>query len=165
MLSTSILFRCMTICSHMTCPFCSTKTKIYNSRSTHSKTQTWRRHRCSTCNGKFTTREKIDWSGSIAVITSDGTAEYSRERLLLSLAKASNGLPLPPEMLSELCDSIEHQLQSSGFFATTEQPASLIIEAATTVLHRYSPNFALQYVNVVYSNQPPLELVKRLVTA
>lgn len=149
----------------MICPFCTHNTKIYNSRSTHSKTQTWRRHRCITCSRTFTTRERIDWSGATTVSTPDGAAEYSRERLLLSLARASNKLSLPPPMLAELCDSVEQELQQAGFFAKTDQDGELITQSATLVLHRYDPNLALQYVNNVYSNKPPLELIKQLVNA
>lgn len=164
-LSTSILLRCMTIYSHMICPFCNNKTRIYNSRSTHAKTQTWRRHRCISCTRTFTTREKIDWSGATTVTDPDGSSQYSRERLLLSLARASSKLTLPPEMLAELCDSIELELQQSGFFTDRDQPSELITQSATLVLKRYNPHLALQYVNIVYRNQPPLELIKQLVNA
>lgn len=159
------MLRCMTICSHMICPFCDSTTKIYNSRSTHQKTQTWRRHRCSNCDRTFTTRERVDWTGKVNVVSAGSTSGYSRERLLLSLAKASNNLSVQPAMLAELCDSIEADLQKSGFFAQPKQESDLITQSATSVLHRYNPNYALQYVNIVYSNNPPLELIKRLVGA
>ncbi len=68
-------------------------------------------------------------------------------------------------MLAELCDSIEIQLQQTGFFAEPAQDALLITQVATTVTSRYSPNYALQYVNTVYRNNPPLELIKHLVGA
>lgn len=159
------MLRCMTICSHMICPFCHSPTKIYNSRSTHQKSQTWRRHRCKQCGRTFTTRERIDWTGRVEVKSPDSTTGYSRERLLLSLAKASNNLSVQPAMLAELCDSVEGDLQKLGFFAKTKQESDLITQTAISVLHRYNPNYALQYVNIVYSNKPPLELIKRLVGA
>lgn len=148
----------------MTCPFCNSPTKIYNSRSTHGKTQTWRRHICTTCERVFTTRERVDWTGVTTVKTSKDTTGYSKERLLLSIARASNNLSIQPAMLAELCDSTEQQLQQNGFFNEPEQDADLITAAATMVLHRYNPNLALQYVNIVYSNNPPLELVKQLLS-
>ncbi len=90
---------------------------------------------------------------------------YSKERLLLSLAKASDNLHIKPAMLSELCDSIEAELQNSGFFNDPHQDSDLITHASTTVLHRYKPNLALQYINNVYRNNPPLELIKHLLGA
>jgi len=98
------------------------------------------------------------------VKTSKDTTGYSKERLLLSIARASNNLSIQPAMLAELCDSTEQQLQQNGFFNEPEQDADLITAAATMVLHRYNPNLALQYVNIVYSNNPPLELVKQLLS-
>lgn len=155
----------MTIYSHMICPFCNSTTKIYNSRSTHKKTQTWRRHTCTACRRNFTTRERVDWTGATTVTTPDGSSGYSKERLLLSLAKASNNLPVKPAMLAELCDSIEIELQHQGFFAGSTQDSELITQAAVVILHRYDPNLALQYINVIYRNNPPLEFIKHLLDA
>lgn len=158
------MLRCMTICSHMICPFCSGTTKIYNSRSTHQKTQTWRRHVCDNCQHTYTTRERVDWTGVTTVKSPSDASGYSKDRLLLSLAKASDNLHIKPAMLTELCDSIEAELQKTGFFNEAHQESDLITHAATTILHRYKPNLALQYINNVYRNNPPLELIKQLIT-
>lgn len=162
MLSTSILHRCMTICSHMTCPFCTHDTKVYNSRDTHRSTQTWRRRQCVSCNKAFTTREKVDYNGIISIRTPVDEKPYSRERLFLSLVRASDKLELPADMLSELTDSIELELQQNHFFETSPRDATVIVSIATTILHRYDTNLALQYVNNVYSNKPPRELLGQL---
>lgn len=152
----------------MVCPFCASETKIYNSRGTHGKTQTWRRHRCKQCQASFTTREKIDWNGSVSVRASSQTdiqtetTPYSRERLFISLLKASENLILAPSTLSDLCDTIEYQLQKDGFFNGQTQGTTQITTTVTSVLHRFDANLALQYVNNVYRHQPPQELVKRL---
>lgn len=153
----------MTICSHMKCPFCSKNTKVYNSRSTHYSTQTWRRRQCLNCNKSFTTKEKVDWTGLISIRTPDDTSEYNHERLQLSIIRASDRINLPTDMITELTDSIELALRANGFFNTQEQDSSVITTTATTVIQRYNRNMALQYVNHVYSNQPPHELVKSLI--
>lgn len=148
----------------MICPFCQSGTKIYNSRATHGKTQTWRRHRCIQNNHTFTTRESIDLSGATTVESDTKKAPYNPERLLISLVRAANNLTLPDGTLYELATSIELQLQADGFFSSKNRPASLITTTATTVLARYSPNMALQYVNNVHRNNPPLEVIQALVT-
>lgn len=153
----------MTICSHMICPFCESKTRIYNSRSTQSNTQTWRRHRCTACSRTFTTKERIDWTERIQISSKDVITPYSRERLLLSLIRASNNLVLPSGALTDLTDTIELELQNNEFFSDKLQEAELITQVSTTVIHRYDPNLALQYVNMVYRNKPPLKLLKRLI--
>ncbi len=149
----------------MLCPYCSSKTQIYNSRGTQQHSQTWRRRRCTICKRTFTTRERVDWDGTVAVASSETTTNYSRERLLLSVLRASNGLTLPIGAVTNLCDSIENQLQHDLFFHTSPQESVKITEAAITVLRRYDPNLALQYVNATYHNKPPVELLKRLLEA
>lgn len=151
----------------MLCPYCISKTRIYNSRSSSKQSQTWRRHRCNVCRRTFTTREKIDWDGVVEVQYLDKTysAPYSRERLLLSLIRASANLTLPVGAITNLCDSIENQLQHSHFFDTSPQESTLITNTATAVLQRFEPNAALQYINLVFRNNPPLELVRKLLKA
>ena len=147
----------------MKCPFCQSKTRIYNSRSSHQATQTWRRRQCLYCKKAFTTREKVDFNGVVTVRSlHDSEAPYNRERLLLSLAHAGDKLNLAPETVVELTDSIELALKDKQFFARSPQEAKTIVSIATTILLRYNTNLALQYVNLVYSNKPPLELIRQI---
>ncbi len=161
-LSTSIISRCMTIYSHMKCPLCTARTEVYNSRPSHESTQTWRRRICAQCKSCFTTREKIDWNGSIKVGYNDQVMPYNRDRLLLSIVRASNGTNLAPEMISELTDSIEialaRVLSKAGRCNVHD-----ITNTAITVLASHNTHLALQYVQHVYNNQPPLSLIKQLV--
>ncbi len=147
----------------MICPFCSSPTKIYNSRKTHQGTQTWRRHRCAASGHVFTTKEKVEWTGQISVTSYEQTEEYSRERLLLSLINASRNLGLLNKGINDLCDTIELELQKTNFFNKANQPAKKITEVTTEVLRRFDPNIAIQYVNNVYENKPPLELLSKLI--
>lgn len=149
----------------MLCPFCDHKTEIYNSRASHQQTQTWRRRRCRSCSRTFTTKERIDWNGSTEIRTDVATRPYSRDRLLTSLLIAAHDLELSPETISELTDSIEYELQKTGFFSQPLHASQLIVETATSVLSRFEPNVALLYINKVYRGRPPLELVKQLVDA
>lgn len=96
------------------------------------------------------------------MLTSDSSDKYSRERLLLSLVRSSNNLSLPTGGLSDLCDTVELELQKQGFFNKSPQHAESITTTVMTVLHRYNQNMAIQYINSVYRNQPPLELIKQL---
>ena len=147
----------------MICPFCSGKTRIYNSRSTHSKTQTWRRHRCEVCKNAFTTKEKIEWTDAVSIYTGEDRSPYSRERLLLSINRASTNLSLPTGMISELTDSVELELQQNGYFGQKKPAKQTISETTITILGRYSPHLALQYINQIYANKPPLELIKSVI--
>ena len=146
----------------MICLYCNSKTRIYNSRSTQQATQTWRRHRCTSCSKSFTTREKIDWDGMASVRSKGKIGPYSRERLLLSLVRSGHNLELNPGTLSDLCDSIEHQLQKNGFFNVPTQSSELITETTLQILRRFDKNLALQYINGVYKSKPPIELLRQL---
>jgi transcriptional regulator NrdR family protein len=150
----------------MRCPYCANKTKIYNSRSTHSHTQKWRRHRCVNCNKTFTTRERIDWNDAIHIADVNGkTTPYSRERLLLSLLRAVEKLEPGTPTPVDICDTVEHSLQQKGFFGSKTQKSTVIAAEVLTILHRYDPNTALQYLNNLYQGKPPVELLKRYVTS
>lgn len=149
----------------MKCPFCNNRTRVYNSRTSHQSTQTWRRRQCLHCNKNFTTREKVDFTGVITVRSKESLAPYSRERLLLSIVRASDKLELPPETASELTDSVESELKNKQFFSAKVQEAEIITAEATIILARYDKNLAIQYLNKVYSHKPPLELLNQLLTA
>lgn len=94
------------------------------------------------------------------------TQPYSRERLLTSLLRASSQLVSTPDTTPvELCDTVERQLQKAGFFTPESRPKAELASVVLTVLHRYDPNMALQYLNNVYAGKPPAELLKRYVLA
>lgn len=149
----------------MKCPFCTSKTQVYNSRSSHQKTQTWRRRQCLVCKKAFTTRERVDFNAVVTIKNIDEASPYSRERLLLSVVRASDKLILPPGILTELVDSIEIELQQSGFFNRIEQSTETITQITTRVLQRYNKNLALLYVTAVYKNQPPGDLMRELLAS
>lgn len=146
----------------MQCPFCSAKTKVYNSRRSHQATQTWRRRQCLSCSKAFTTREKVDFNGITTVRDGNDLQPYSRERLLLSIIKASQALSLAPEMPAELTDSIELKLQKAHHFDIAELDSGTIAEITLEVLISFNANLALQYANNIHDHQPPRALIQRI---
>lgn len=148
----------------MICPFCQHDTTVYNSRLTSQKQQVWRRRRCTTCNQTFSTKERVDWNGVVQVASSTGKQPYpySRDRLQLSVARACRPLIDQYGSVNDICDSIEYELQRTGFFSTSPQAAETITVHTTHILHRYHPSFAVQYVQHVYQGDPPVELLRTL---
>jgi transcriptional repressor NrdR len=70
----------------MECIYCSSKTKVINSRKQKNKLSIWRRRQCLDCNNIFTTSEKPDLEASVMVKNFDGTLEpFSADKLFLSL--------------------------------------------------------------------------------
>jgi transcriptional regulator NrdR family protein len=147
----------------MLCIFCKNKTRIYNSRPTHQKTQTWRRHICTMCKNTFTTKERVDLNGILKVQNGSTINPYSHDRLLVSIAVSSNQIALPAIMVSELADSVEArlcQIIANNINIITKDS---IAETTIEVLTAYNKNLAIQYVNKIYKNNPPQEIISKII--
>lgn len=73
----------------MICIYCSSKTKIVNSRSFKRGFEKWRRHCCLSCKEVFTSRELADLETSLLVIKNSGSLEpFYMSKLLISIYKA-----------------------------------------------------------------------------
>lgn len=150
----------------MKCPFCSSRTKVYNSRSSHQSTQTWRRRECLACRKAFTTREKVDFDSLVSIKNKNAskTSPYSSGRLLISIIRASSQLSLPSEAAIELSDSIELELKNARFFDDSKPRESIeITETAIKIISRYDTHLALAYINNVFKGNPPLEILQNIV--
>jgi transcriptional repressor NrdR len=150
----------------MICPFCNNNTNVYNSRLTSQKQQVWRRRRCLSCNRTFSTKERIDWTGVVTVVSikSKSPCPYSRNRLHASIALACQPLLEQHGSVDELCDSIEKRLQQSGFFAKSPQPSEIIKSHTIDVLRAYNPIFAINYAQRIYRNNAPPDLLKDILS-
>ena len=156
------MLRYMTTCSHMKCPFCTQSTKIYNTRSHKTTHETWRRHRCTSCESTFTTRENIDWGSSITVETSYSVNDYSYGTLLASIVTAATQANLPAQTAIDLANTIQQHLVADNFFAVSPQKSQKIKDVAISVLSRYDKNLAIHYSNVVYNGKPPQTVLKTI---
>lgn len=94
----------MTTYRHMNCPICTTKLKTINSRSTASRTATWRRKQCPKCKLVLTSRENLDLSSIIFV----GNRPYSRSSLYATLSKIIS--KKSEEVLVNILETIELNL-------------------------------------------------------
>jgi len=70
----------------MVCVYCSSDTKVVNSRSTPRHPLTWRRRKCNGCHALFTTIEEPDFEKNIRIKKPDGTLEpFYRDKLFICL--------------------------------------------------------------------------------
>ena len=161
-LCTVFLSSGMTICSHMKCPFCFAKTKIYNSRSSTTKHETWRRHRCIHCDHSFTSRENIDWNGAIRIKSSPSTSDYAHGTLLGSIISATIAASILPDIAVALADTVEQALVQRAFFTESVQSSQIIKDVCISVLSRYDKHLAIHYSNVVYDSKPPQSVLKSI---
>lgn len=95
----------------MKCPFCrETETEVYNSRTTRSGGQIWRRRRCQNCHESFTTYEAPDL-GFLKVIKKTGKKQrYSRAKLYSGIYGAFLSIPAKETTVDAVTDTVEAKL-------------------------------------------------------
>lgn len=70
----------------MVCPYCSSATKVINSRVQKRSNQTWRRRRCLKCSSVFTTLEIANLAQLWTVKDSKGSLRpFNSQKLFISL--------------------------------------------------------------------------------
>lgn len=94
----------------MKCPFCSSETKVMDTRDGEAFTR--RRRECESCSKRFTTYEKAEIS--LMVVKKDGRREpFSREKLMMGILKACEKRPVSREMIEGMISRVEGQLRES----------------------------------------------------
>jgi transcriptional regulator NrdR family protein len=128
----------------MKCAYCgSSKTEVFNSRTTRSGTQIWRRRRCMDCSETMTSYERIDLH---QVISIDGgqpkKLRYSRPRLYISLLRAfedSKDL----DSVDSIIDTIEQRLLGLNKDIVTQ---SELVDAVLRTIKPISPTAFMKYL-------------------
>ena len=96
----------------MRCPFCKENNdKVVDSRSTDAGAVIRRRRECLVCGKRYSTKERIETSGRLAVIKKDGTrAAFDRDKILGGVMTACYKRPVTTEQLQSLIDSVEEEV-------------------------------------------------------
>ena len=110
----------------MKCPFCRhPKTRVVDKRNLEELDTIRRRRECLSCGQRFSTYERIEWTG-VSVIKKDGRREsFDRDKLLAGLLKACEKRPIPREEIEKRVSGIEAELYNYG---SREVPAQVIGE-------------------------------------
>jgi transcriptional repressor NrdR len=110
----------------MKCPFCRhPKTRVVDKRNLEELDTIRRRRECLACGRRFSTYERIEWTG-VSVSKKDGRREsFDRDKLLAGLLKACEKRPIPREEVEKLVSAIEAELYNYG---SREVPAQVIGE-------------------------------------
>ncbi len=97
----------------MKCPVCGgSESKVIDSRNLGNEIR--RRRECISCNGRFTTYERLQ-QRSLFVIKKDGRREeFNREKLFNGIRKACEKRPMPTGTIEKLVENIEADLYSLG---------------------------------------------------
>lgn len=114
----------------MKCPFCeSLENKVLESRKLEEGRLIRRRRKCSSCDSKFTSYERIIES-PIWVIKKDGSREkFSRAKILDGILRATKKRGISVESVEALIDDIERAIhKESGREVSTTRIGELVME-------------------------------------
>lgn len=99
----------------MKCPFCGAPdTSVMDSRVGEEGNSIRRRRRCAACQKRFTTFETADLMMPQVVKQNGNRAEFDREKLRTSFARALHKRPVPIPLVDEAMDRIVQKILSLG---------------------------------------------------
>jgi transcriptional repressor NrdR len=106
------------------CPFCGhPDSRVIDSRPDEAGIR--RRRECQSCEGRFTTFEKIEL-GAVAIVKKDDSREqFDRDKIVSGVRKACEKRPIPSGAIEALADEIERAVMAQN---KAEVPSSYIGE-------------------------------------
>jgi transcriptional repressor NrdR len=97
----------------MVCIYCESPTNVSNSRLQKRSNQIWRRRNCQACGNTFTTHEKVDLEGSIAILFSTKEIRpFRRDMLFISVYECCKHRGDPVSDADGLTQTIINRLRS-----------------------------------------------------
>ncbi len=133
----------------MRCPYCSSvENKVVDSRMGKEGESIRRRRECLSCEGRFTTYERVEDVLPL-VIKKDGRREpFDRLKILNGLKKACEKRPIGVESIETTVSDIERSLQEKGL---KEIPSTVIGEEVMNHLHRLDEVAYVRFASVYRS--------------
>lgn len=99
----------------MKCPFCQhEETQVIDTRASEEGDTIRRRRRCTHCDKRFTTYERIELSMPVIVKKNGSRTEFDSDKLRASLMLALRKRPVSAEAVDAAIHCIEEKLLSSG---------------------------------------------------
>ncbi len=99
----------------MRCSNCQNKnTKVLDSRPIEEGRSIRRRRECEKCGYRFTTFERMEEVPLIVVKKGGTRQEFSREKLVRGLIKASEKRPVSIEQIESIAFNVEKELRNTG---------------------------------------------------
>jgi len=130
----------------MRCPFCGhDETQVKDSRPSEDGAAIRRRRLCPSCEGRFTTFERVQLRELTILKRSGRRTPFEREKLARSVAIAIRKRPLEPERVERMISAITRQLESMG---ETELPSSTIGELVMKHLKQLDDVAYVRYASV-----------------
>ncbi len=130
----------------MRCPFCGhDETQVKDSRPSEDGAAIRRRRSCPSCEGRFTTFERVQLRELTILKRSGRRTPFDRDKLARSLSIALRKRPVEPERVERMISTITRQLESMG---ETELPSSTIGELIMKHLKQLDDVAYVRYASV-----------------
>ncbi len=95
----------------MKCPFCGDQnTQVVDTRENEDGDTVRRRRRCSACDKRFTTYERVELQLPLVVKKNGSRTEYDRDKLKASMMLALRKRPVTSESIDGALDRMEEKL-------------------------------------------------------
>lgn len=99
----------------MKCPFCnSDDTQVIDTRLSEDKMVVKRRRKCSVCEKRFTTFEKIELLFPVVVKSNGTRQEYEEAKIRLSFMKALHKRPVATHLVDDAIEAVRQQILMYG---------------------------------------------------
>ncbi|OZA79251.1 MAG: transcriptional regulator NrdR [Caulobacter sp. 39-67-4] len=130
----------------MRCPFCGhAESQVKDSRPSEDGAAIRRRRACPECGGRFTTFERVQLRELTILKRSGRRSPFDREKLVRSIALATQKRPVDAERVDRMINGIVRQLESMG---ETELPSSTVGEMVMKALKALDDVAYIRYASV-----------------
>lgn len=130
----------------MRCPFCGhEETQVKDSRPSEDGAAIRRRRLCPSCEGRFTTFERVQLRELTILKRSGRRTPFDRDKLARSIAIATRKRPVDPERIERMTSAIVRALESMG---ETELGSSVIGELVMKHLKELDDVAYVRYASV-----------------
>ena len=130
----------------MRCPFCGhAESQVKDSRPSEDGAAIRRRRMCPECGGRFTTFERVQLRELSILKRSGRRSPCDRDKLVRSIALATQKRPVEGERVERMINGIVRQLESMG---ETELPSSTVGEMVMKALKSLDDVAYVRYASV-----------------
>jgi transcriptional repressor NrdR len=144
----------------MRCPYCgSLDTQVKDSRPTEDSAVIRRRRVCPSCNGRFTTFERVQLRELTVLKRSGRRVTFDRDKLLRSVEISLRKRPVDPERVERMISSIVRKLESMG---ENEIASSVIGELVMEELKQLDDVGYVRFASVYRNFREPKDFEKVL---
>jgi len=142
------------------CPFCGCEEdKVLESRPSSDKNSIRRRRECLSCNGRFTSYERVE-ERPLMVIKVNGCREpYSKEKILGGITRACEKRPVSSDEIDNMVDEIEKEIRAVN---AREIESKQIGEFIMKKLHTMDQVAYVRFASVYRQFQDASDFVKEV---